>query len=149
MPVPFDADWCNIAIGTSRKPNDRRPTPSFEPATPPVAHPARSYNAAVALAVLPGVVIRRRITEVSRRLSRCRQELRVAEEQLGHFSDSEADAHLRSLVSETPLADREFRDAARHAEAMAGHRDRLRTEIAALENRLDELLDRLSSRRAQ
>ena len=99
------------------------------------------------LAVLPGAVIRRRITEVSRRLSRCRQELQVAEEQLGHFSDSEADAHLRSLVSETPLADREFRDAARHAEAMASHRDRLHSEIAALEERLDELLDRLSSRR--
>ena len=101
----------------------------------------------VTVAVLPRAVIRRRIAEVSRRLSRCRQELQVAEEQLGHFSDSESDAHLRSLVSETPLADREFRDAARHASAMAGHRDRLRTEIAALEERLDELLDRLSSRR--
>ena len=93
-------------------------------------------------------MIRRRITEVSRRLSRCRHELQVAEEQLGHFSDSEADAHLRSLVSETPLADREFRTAARHAAAMAGHRDRLQAEIAVLEGRLDELLDRLSSRRA-
>ena len=102
----------------------------------------------MALAVLPGAVIRRRITEVSRRLSRCRHELQVAEEQLGHFSDSEADARLRSLVSETPLADREFRTAARHAEAMAGHRDALQAEIAALEERLDELLDRLSSRRA-
>ncbi len=84
---------------------------------------------------------------MSRRLSRCRHELQVAEEQLGHLSDSEADAHLRSLVSETPLADREFRDTARHAEAMADHRDRLRDEIAALEERLDELLDRLSSRK--
>ena len=93
-------------------------------------------------------MIRRRITEVSRRLSRCRHELQVAEEQLGHFSDSEADARLRSLVSETPLADREFRTAARHAEAMAGHRDRLQAEIAVLDERLDELLDRLSSRRA-
>ena len=102
----------------------------------------------MALAVLPGTVIRRRITEVSRRLARCRQELQVAEEQLGHFSDSESDAHLRALVSETPVADRDFREAARTAAAMAGHRDRLEAEIAVLEERLDALLDRLSSRRA-
>lgn len=99
------------------------------------------------LGVLPGAVIRRRITEVSRRLTRCRQELQVAEEQLVYFSDTESDAQLRSLVSETPMADREFRDAARHAAAMGGHRDRLRTEIAELEARLDALLDRLSTRR--
>ncbi len=97
--------------------------------------------------MLPGVVIRRRITEVSRRLARCRQELQVAEEQLVYFSDSEADAHLRALVSETPVADRDLRSASRHAAAMTGHRDRLQAEIVALEERLDDLLDRLSSRR--
>ena len=71
----------------------------------------------------------------------------MAEEQLAHFSDSESDAHLRALVSETPGADQEFRHAARHATAMAGHRDRLQAEITELEERLDSLLDRLSSRR--
>ncbi len=100
----------------------------------------------MSLAVVPSAMIRRRLQEVSRRLQQCRQELHVAEEQLGHFSDTEADAQLRALVSETPLADRELREAARHAEAMAGHRDRLRAEIVVLEERLDELLDRLSHR---
>ena len=71
----------------------------------------------------------------------------MAEEQLVQFSDTESDAQLRALVSETPLADREFRTAARHAEAMTAHRDRLQAETAALEARLDELLDRLSTRR--
>ena len=71
----------------------------------------------------------------------------MAEEQLVHFSDSEADAHLRALVSETPVADRDLRSATRHATAMAGHRDRLQAEIDGLEERLDDLLDRLSSRR--
>ena len=65
-----------------------------------------------------------------------------------YFSDSESDAQLRSLVSETPMADRELRDAARHAAAMTGHRDRLQAEIAELEERLDGLLDRLSTRRS-
>lgn len=93
-------------------------------------------------------MIRLRITEVSRRLTRCRAELQVAEEQLVHFSDTESDAQLRALVSETPIADRELRDAARHAAAMTAHRDRLRAEIAELEDRLDALLDRLSARRS-
>ena len=97
-------------------------------------------------AVLPAAVIRRRLTEVSRRLARCRAELRVVEEQLVQFSDTEADAEIRALVSETPLADRELRTAARHAAAMAAHRDRLVAEIASLEERLDGLLDRLSAR---
>ncbi|MCY3785718.1 MAG: hypothetical protein OXG47_03210 [bacterium] len=101
----------------------------------------------MSLAVLPGAVIRRRITEVSRRLARCREELQVAEEQLMYFSDSESDARLRALVSETPLADRDLRDAARHAAAMAAHRDRLQAEVAGLAERLDDLLDRLSARR--
>ncbi len=79
---------------------------------------------------------------------RCRAELQLAEEQLVYFSDTEADAHLRALVSETPVADRDLRTAARHAAAMAGHRDRLEAEITELEERLDSLLDRLSSRRA-
>ncbi|MCY3561043.1 MAG: hypothetical protein OXH20_07725 [bacterium] len=99
------------------------------------------------LAALPGAVIRLRITEVSRRLARCRAELQVAEEQLVYFSDSESEAQLRALVSETPMADRDLRDAARHAAAMTGHRDRLQAEVAELEDRLDALLDRLSARR--
>lgn len=101
----------------------------------------------MAVALLSGAMIRKRILEVSRRLERCRQELRVAEEQLVQFSDTESEAQLRALVSETPLADREFRTAARHAEAMTGHRDRLQVEITVLAERLDELLDRLSARR--
>ena len=65
-----------------------------------------------------------------------------------YFSDSESDAELRALVSETPMADRDFRDASRHAAAMTGHRDRLQAEVAELEERLDALLDRLSTRRS-
>lgn len=65
-----------------------------------------------------------------------------------YFSDSESDAQLRALVSETPMADRDLREAARHAAAMTGHRDRLQAEITELEERLDALLDRLSTRRS-
>jgi hypothetical protein len=47
------------------------------------------------------------------------------------------------LVSETPLAEREHRDAARHAAVSARSRDDLVTEIARLEDVQDALLDEL------
>jgi hypothetical protein len=47
------------------------------------------------------------------------------------------------LVSETPVSDRDHRDAERHAEAMRRHQDSVRAEIVRLEAEQDELLDRL------
>lgn len=88
--------------------------------------------------------IERRLIENGQRLKTLRDDLRVADEQLAHFADEADDARLRSLVSETPLADREHRSAARHADAMRRHRDEIVTEIAELERRQDELLDEMS-----
>ncbi|MFN3217165.1 MAG: hypothetical protein ACE367_11775 [Acidimicrobiales bacterium] len=88
--------------------------------------------------------IERRLIETGQRLKTLRDDLRVADEQLAHFADEADDARLRSLVSETPLADREHRSAARHADAMRRHRDEIVTEIAELERRQDELLDEMS-----
>ena len=88
-------------------------------------------------------LVERRLVEVGDRLKRLRDDLRVADEQLVQFTDEAEDARIRALVSETPLADREHRDAARHADAMRRHREALVSEIAALEQSQDELLDRL------
>lgn len=79
------------------------------------------------------------------RLKRLRADLEVAEEQCLHFEDLADDARLRALVSETPGSEREHRDAARQAEAMARHRARLQEEIRGLEEQQDELLDRFYS----
>ena len=46
-------------------------------------------------------------------------------------------------MSETPVADREHREAERHADAMRRHRAEVEAEIAQLERDQDELLDRL------
>jgi hypothetical protein len=95
-------------------------------------------------------LLEQRLTDVSERLVQVRRELSVADEQLAHFADEADEARLRALVSETPLADREHRDAQRHADAMARHRDHLSAEIAELEQAQDDLLDKLiaeSSRR--
>ena len=92
-------------------------------------------------------LVERRLIDVGDRLKKLRQQLAVADEQLVHFSDEADDARLRALVSETPLAEREFRDAQRHAELMRRSRDETLAEIATLERNQDELLDQLASER--
>ena len=61
------------------------------------------------------------------------------------FSRTGDDARLRSLVSETPIADREHREAQRHADAYERHRSEVQHTIEELERKQDELLDRLAA----
>ena len=85
----------------------------------------------------------RRLSDVSARLKRLRGELQVIDEQLAFLADAADEARLRALVSETPLADREHRDAQKHADAMARQRAGVLASIGELERAQDELLDRL------
>ncbi len=85
------------------------------------------------------------MAELADRLKRLTADLEVAEEQCLHFEDLAEDARLRALVSETPAAERQHRDAARQAETMAKHRNRLREEIHSLEEQQNDLLDRFYS----
>jgi hypothetical protein len=91
-------------------------------------------------------LVERRLTEVAERLKALRGELNVTDEQLALLADAADDARIRSLVSETPLADREHRDAQRHADAMSKHRAEVAANIERLEHTQDELLDRLMER---
>jgi hypothetical protein len=88
-------------------------------------------------------LIERRLTELSERLRDARRELAVADEQLNHLAGVADEARLRSLVSETPLAEQEYREASRHAEAMGRHRAAVGQTIDQLEQAQDDLLDRL------
>jgi chromosome segregation ATPase len=88
-------------------------------------------------------MLERRLTDVAHRLKQLGEDLRIADEQLRHFVDEAEDARLRATVSEAPVAQREQREAQRHADAMARHRQDLTAEIARLERTQDELLDRL------
>jgi hypothetical protein len=87
--------------------------------------------------------VERRLMEVAQRLKGLRSELALADEQLAHFAEIADDTRLRSLVSETPVADREHQQAERHASAMRRHREDVAAEIAQLEARQDQLLDQL------
>jgi hypothetical protein len=86
--------------------------------------------------------VERRLSQVSERLRQLREELAVSAEQLDHLADAADDARIRSLVSETPVADHDHRLAERHAEAMRRHRAKVEAEIARLERDQDALLDR-------
>ncbi|HEX9530792.1 MAG TPA: hypothetical protein VF954_06620 [Acidimicrobiales bacterium] len=88
-------------------------------------------------------LIERRLVEVNRRLRRAREELSVVDEQLGALTEAAEETRIRALVSETPLADHDHRDAQRHADAMARSRAAAMASIAELERAQDDLLDRL------
>jgi hypothetical protein len=92
--------------------------------------------------------LERRLADNADRQRALREELRVADEQLEHLASEADDARLRSLVSETPIAGREHREAQRHADAMQRHRAELATAIADLEQAQDELLDQLVAEQA-
>jgi hypothetical protein len=91
------------------------------------------------------VLIERRLMDVAQRLKRAREELAVIDDQLAVLSEAADEARIRSLVSETSLAHREYTEAQRHADAMARTRQMVRAEVAELETSQDELLDRLIS----
>jgi hypothetical protein len=90
-------------------------------------------------------LIERRLSKTGARLKTLRSELGVIDEQLRHLGDDAEDHAIRALVSETPGAGAEARDAQRHVDAMRKHREHVLVEIAELEVRQDELLDRLSA----
>ena len=92
---------------------------------------------------MPRSLVERRLTDVTERLKLLRADLGVVDEQLAQLSDEAEDARLRALVSETPLAEQEHREARKHADAMGRHRASVVAEIGQLEKTQDDLLDRL------
>jgi chromosome segregation ATPase len=88
-------------------------------------------------------LVERRLSGVGLRLRSLREELAVIDEQLAQLDDEADDARIRSLVSETPLAEREHHEAERHAAAMAARRREVLASITELEQRQDALLDEL------
>ena len=88
-------------------------------------------------------LVERKLSESAERLRQLRAELGVVDEQLAFLTDAADDARLRAMVSETPMADKEHREAQKHADAMTRHRHQLVTQISELEKAQDELLERL------
>jgi hypothetical protein len=87
--------------------------------------------------------LERTLSQIGDRLKRAKEELRIVEEQLLFQMDVLEEAKTRMLVSETPLADREFRVARDDHERLLRQRDDFQTEIADLQTEQDRLLDRM------
>ena len=92
--------------------------------------------------------IQKSLAEIADRLTKAQAELRIVEEQLLYQTDLLEDAKTRMLVSETPLADRVFRDARDDHENLARQRERAEAEITDLRREQDRLLDRMLGSRA-
>ena len=89
-------------------------------------------------------VVERRLADVSGRLRRAREELRIAAEQLEHLGADADEARIRTLVSDNALASHEYREAQGPADALARENVRLAALIAELHERQDRLLAQLS-----
>jgi uncharacterized coiled-coil DUF342 family protein len=72
-----------------------------------------------------------------------RTELRVVEDQMAQLVDDADELSLRALVSETPAAEHEYREAKKHADTIQRHHANVVREIAELEAKINDLLDRM------
>ncbi|MGH9101692.1 MAG: hypothetical protein ACRDYD_01700 [Acidimicrobiales bacterium] len=88
--------------------------------------------------------VENRLWQVGDRLRAARAELAVVDEQLRAIAEEADDARVRSLVAESPLADREMRDTGRQVEAMRRSREATVAELARLERLQEELIQRLA-----
>lgn len=85
----------------------------------------------------------RRLSSLSERLAVARRELEIARDQLSYLDEVAEDAKVRMLVSETPLADRDYRERRDDLERVRRHHDGLKKEVEELSAEQDRLLDLL------
>jgi vacuolar-type H+-ATPase subunit D/Vma8 len=90
-------------------------------------------------------LLQRKLHQTGSRLRELREELRIVEDQLSQLAADADEKALRALVAETPAAAFEHRDAQKHADAMKRHHDKVKASIIELEQKMDELLDRLNT----
>ncbi len=84
-----------------------------------------------------------RLTRIQEQLRRIRANERVLSEQVTYLDEVAGDAETRKLVAQTPLADREWRDARTDLDRHSALLDEAHAETAALLAERDRLLDRL------
>ena len=88
-------------------------------------------------------LVERRLSDVTSRLKRAREELAIADEQRAALAEAADDLRIRAVVAETAHAEREYKDAQRHVDAMDKSRNELAKRIVDLQRSQDELLNRL------
>jgi transcriptional regulator with XRE-family HTH domain len=89
-------------------------------------------------------LVRHRLERNAATLRELAEEQRLSREQLDVLAEQAQECELRAMVSETPYAQAEHREAQGHATALAAHLRALGQSILDLEREQDVLLDRLS-----
>jgi cell division septum initiation protein DivIVA len=90
-------------------------------------------------------LIERRLRSLTDSVRRAREELVVMDEQIIHFSEEADYAHTKSMVADSPEADRASFEAKRSAETMIKARADLARRLETMRADQDKLLDQLGS----
>lgn len=88
-----------------------------------------------------------RLAALSDEIAKLRTEIAILEEQHAFVAEAAEDARIRALVSETPLADREYRTAREDAERTAASLAEAKAALERLRREQDGLLERLFEER--
>ena len=91
--------------------------------------------------------VEKKLMAVGDEARKLREELAVIDEQLRQVTDEAEDSRLRALVSETPQASADHRDAAKTVAVLQRDKDSKLKRLAQLEAAQDHLLDQLSGDR--
>jgi chromosome segregation ATPase len=84
-----------------------------------------------------------RLAALSNEIAEAQTNLRIVDEQLAYIEQVSEDARIRALVSETPLADREYREAREDLERMRRSQSDAGARLQELRAEQDRLLERL------
>jgi len=84
-----------------------------------------------------------RLSALSSEIAEEQTQLRILEEQVVFQQEVVEEARIRALVSETPLADREQREAADDLRRLTRSRDEAAARVAELRGEQDSLLERM------
>ena len=84
-----------------------------------------------------------RLSALSTEIAEEQTQLRILEEQVVFQQEVAEEARIRALVSETPLADREQREASDDLARLTRSRDEAAARVAELRAQQDALLERM------
>lgn len=87
--------------------------------------------------------IERRLDDVAERIAKAEEDLAVAGEQLAFQTDVAEETRVRMLVSESPLAAREHKEAAGDLRRLQDHHARCLRTLEELRHERDRLLDEM------